>query len=111
MDNQPIITSSGEQVKKSIWLWVAALLVAVLAAAALYIWSVGGLGALRSGPAGELPYAESPSSAKQESDQTTSDLKVQGSADDVSSIEKDLNDTNLDDLDKELKDINTEAGL
>lgn len=55
-------------------------------------------------PGGGLPTEEAP-------DTVTEELSTQGTSDEIAAIEEDLNDTMLDDLDKELAEIEKELAL
>ncbi len=93
------------------------IVVIILLVAAFYLWG--------SRPEGELeiPAVESPTEILQDETETTAEnileeedlqteaLEAQGTSDELSAIEEDLNATDLEDLTRELDNIDAELGL
>ncbi|MEK9174533.1 MAG: hypothetical protein AAB725_01015 [Patescibacteria group bacterium] len=83
------------------WSWIITGVVIVVAAVAFYAWPKS---------EGEVT-TESPANAVAEevADEYTASLEAVTSSDEVTDIEKDLNDTNLNDLDKAVSDVEAEV--
>lgn len=78
------------------------IVIVIIIVGGLYFWGKTIDEKNNSMPAEEIMSAE---------DQKTLDLQKQSSSDDITAIEKDLNESNLNDLDKEIEDIEKELGL
>ncbi len=83
--------------------WVALGILAAATAGVWYYYAYYGSPAL--GPSPSVPSPETVSALP---DEATMSLKEQGTSDEVGDIERDINATGLDDLDRELGDIGAE---
>ncbi len=85
------------------WAWIITGVVVAAAVVAFYVWpQQGGEDVSTEKPAGEM--------AQEEVDTYTASLEAVSGSDEVADIEKDLNDTNLNDLDREVSGLESEVG-
>jgi len=80
------------------------IIIVILVIGGLYLWG-------KQITKVENQQATTPEQILSEPDQALDSLKNQSTSDEIKSIETDLNATNLDNLNKELENINTELGL
>lgn len=80
------------------------IIIVILIIGGLYLWG-------KQITKVEIQQATTPEQILSEPDQTLGSLKNQSASDKVKDIEADLNTTNLDNLNKELENINTELSL
>lgn len=101
MDETTNSSTNGESQNNNHWAWVVTGLVVAAIAAAFYVWPQGnGEQAATEETAGDV--------AAEATDEYTASLQNVGVSDEVADIENDLNGTNVDDLDREVLDVESE---
>ena len=94
--------NDGEDQNNNHWAWVVTGLVVFAIAAAFYVWPrESGEQAVTEETAGDM--------AAKETDEYTASLQNVGVSDEVADIENDLNSTNINDLDREVSDVELEV--
>lgn len=100
-ESEPSRKTSLSDINKTSWL--ALVVLAAVTAGVWYYYAYYSSSAL--GPSPSVPSRETVAAYP---DEATAALKEQGASDEVDDIERDLNATGLDDLDRELADINAQ---
>lgn len=103
MDETTNSSNNNGENQNNHWAWVVTGLVVAAMAAAFYMWPQGsGEQAATEETAGDV--------AAEATDEYTASLQNVGVSDEVADIENDLNSTNVDDLDREVLDVESEIG-
>ena len=97
-----------------VWVLVSIIVLVILGAGGYYIWSSNQVADVAPAPTGVAtpsPTAMATQSAKVKTatDEATADLNTVSSGDDTTSLKKDLDNTNLNNIDKENSDISKEV--
>lgn len=101
MDETTNSSNNNGESQNNHWAWVVTGLVVLAIAAAFYVWpQESGEQAVTEEAAGDM--------AAEETDEYTASLQNVGVSDEVADIENDLNGTNVDDLDREVLDVESE---
>ncbi|MFY9493178.1 MAG: hypothetical protein WAP55_01755 [Minisyncoccia bacterium] len=103
MDETTNQTSNNQENQNGRWSWIVTGVVVVAIAVAFYVWPKS------SGEEAAVPESTE-SMVAEETDEYTASLQNVGISDEVSDIENDLKGTNVDDLDREVLDVESEIG-
>lgn len=103
-DTSPIQELEAPQTKSTGAIIGSIIIIVVLIIGGLYLWG-------KQIVEKETQSTMTPEQILSETDAVTDSLKNQGTSNKISDIETDLNSTDLNNLDKELENINTELGL